>query len=351
MNINDDVINTNDDVINTYDDYDNYHNDNKFNLNNAFIPLSKHPSFTSLSLTEKEVVSNLLCKTVSDAENGKWLIPNNEIIVEYPAFAKGSFSSVHNCDWRGSKIAVKKPIYQKISNIMDFLQEIQVWHTLRHPNLVQFLGISLNHIEDEITILMEKVSGNNLKDFIENNRSSYAISRKRYIISQIITVIKFLHNCNPPVVYRDLKPENILIDKNYNIKLTDFGLSKYFHETDDDDSYAMTGNTGTLRYMAPEVYFNKKYNLNVDVYSLGLIIYYIYTDERPFNNYTVELMNTYFKSEDLIMSTKKIKDRKVRSIVNKCIDKDPVKRFNINNLLDEWNNMCEIKKDGNCTIS
>jgi len=338
---------TNDAVINTNDCEDH---DNELDLNDAFIALSKHPSFTSLSSIEKKAMSTLLCKTVSDAEKGKWLIPNNEIIVEYPSFAKGAFSSVHNCEWRGSNIAVKKPKYQKISNIMDFLQEIQVWHTLRHPNIVQFLGISLNHIADEITILMEKVSGNNLKDYIENNKSSYAISRKRYIISQIITVIKFLHNCNPPVVYRDLKPENILIDKNYNIKLTDFGLSKYFHGTQ-DDSYDMTGNTGTMRYMAPEVYFNKKYNLNVDVYSIGLIIYYIYTDECPFNNYTIELMDTYFNSEDLIMSTKKIKDIKVRSIVNKCIDKDPDERFNIDNLMNEWNNMCEIKKDDNCTIS
>ena len=325
--------------------------DYSFNLSDEFIPLSKHPSFSSLSLIEKKNVYKLLSKTVMDAENGKWLIPSKEIIVAYPPFAKGSFSFVHNCDWRGSKIAVKKPKYQKISNIVEFLQEIQVWHTLRHPNLVQFLGISLNHIDDEITILMEKVEGQNLKDFLDNNKSSYAKSRKRYIVSQLIMVIKFLHNCNPPVVYRDLKPENILIDKNYHIKLTDFGLSKYFHDTD-NDNYNMTGNTGTLRYMAPEVHFNKQYNLNVDVYSLGLIIYYIYTDEKPFNNYTTELMDTYFKSNDLIMCTKKIRDKKIRTIVNKCIDKDPNKRLNIDTLLNEWNNnTIPNPNDNKCVLS
>lgn len=322
----------------------------QINDDDSFLQLTKHPSFADLSPMSKNKITKLLQDTIIKAKEGKWLIPNNEIVVQYPPFAKGTFSCIHNCEWRGLTIAVKKPKYKKISNMVDFLQEIQIWNTLRHPNLVQFLGISLNHIEDEITILMEKCEGTNLKHFLENSKMSNSVSKKKNIITQLIVIINFLHNCNPPIIYRDLKPENILIDKNNNIKLTDFGLSKYF-SVDENGSYIMTGNTGTLRYMAPEVYYNKKYNLNVDIYSLGLIIYYIYTNEMPFNGYTPDKLDNYFSSDDLIMSTKKIADKKIRSIVNKCIDKDPNKRYCTKQLVDDWYNLCEVKPEGKCIIS
>ena len=248
------------------------------------------------------------------------------------------------------EIAVKKPKNKKVAYIVEFLKEIQVWSTLRHPNLVQFLGFSINHINDDITILMEKINGKNLKQFLENSKISNSSSYKKHIVTQLITIIKFLHNCDPPVIYRDLKPENILIDCIYNIKLTDFGLSKYFCESE-DGNYSMTGNTGTLRYMAPEVYLSQKYNLNVDVYSLGLIMYYLFSNEVPFNNYTPDKMDNYFRSEDLMFNTEKIRYLTLRSIINKCICKDPTKRININELTEKWNNECEVKTQNKCIIS
>ena len=120
---------------------------------------------------------------------------------------------------------------------------------------------------------------------------------------QLINVIKFLHSCKPAVIYRDLKPENIMIDKFYNVKLTDFGLK-------------MTGTTGTIRYMAPEVYFGQYYDLSADVYSLGLIIYYVFSGSRPFLDYNTQTIGTYFTNPDLLFSTKLVKDRRVRS--TKC---------------------------------
>ena len=102
--------------------------------------------------------------------------------------------------------------------------------------------------------------------------------------------------------------------------------------------------------MAPEVFRNEKYNLKVDVYSLGLIIYYIFANEKPFNNYSIHSIRTYFQSEDLILSTDKIKSKNIKSIINKCINKDMNKRIDINELFDAWELLTNANNKTRCTI-
>ena len=72
----------------------------------------------------------------------------------------------------------------------------------------------------------------------------------------------------------------------------DFGLVRELHESDrtDDEMYKLTGMTGALRYMAPEVYFWKPYNLSVDVYSWSMIMWYILALEPPFGLYTHDMI-------------------------------------------------------------
>ena len=316
---------------------------------NVFNEIKKHTSFAKLAEDKQQELHTVIDSTFNAAKNGRWFIPYGELDICYPNFAGGSFSTIHDCKWRGTNIVVKKPIANNIINIMEFLQEIQICSTLRHPNLVQFLGITFNH--SEIIILFEKIYGSNLEEFINRKNSMITAPVQKHIVSQLITTFKFLHNCNPPIIYRDLKPANVLIDKFYNIKLTDFGLSKYF-QNESNEAYLLSGETGTIRYMAPEVFNNQVYNLKVDVYSLGLIIYYIYVNEKPFNEYSVDSMKTYFQQDDLILSTNKIKSKHVKSIINKSIDKNPNKRIDINELYSAWelflaDNSNKIK----CTIS
>tara|TARA_Y100000739_G_C20558340_1_gene441770 strand:- start:377 stop:1378 length:1002 start_codon:yes stop_codon:yes gene_type:complete len=299
-----------------------------------FNEIKKHSSFSNLEQHKQNIIASDFNTTIKAAKKGLWYVPKRELDINSQHFAGGSFSTIHDCKWRGTNIVVKKPITNNVTNLIDFLKEIQICSTLRHPNLVQFLGISFN--SSEVVILFEKIEGSNLEDFISNKNSMISNNLQKYFVGSLITTFKFLHNCNPPIIYRDLKPANILVDKFFNIKLTDFGLSKYF-QNETNEAYLLSGETGTIRYMAPEVFNNQKYNLKVDVYSLGLIIYYIYTFTRPFNEYSVESMKTYFQQEDLILSTKKIKSQTIKSLVNKCIDKNPQQRIDINELYNGWN--------------
>ena len=317
--------------------------------NNVFNEIKKHTSFARLTEDKQKELHSVIDSTFNAAKNGRWFIPYKELDISYPCFAGGSFSTIHDCKWRGTNIVVKKPIANNIINIMEFLQEIQICSTLRHPNLVQFLGITFN--QSEIIILFEKIYGSNLEEYINKKNSMITAPMQKHIVSQLITTFKFLHNCNPPIIYRDLKPANVLIDKFCCIKLTDFGLSKYF-QNESNEAYLLSGETGTIRYMAPEVFKNQVYNLKVDVYSLGLIIYYIYANEKPFNEYSISSMKTYFEQDDLILSTNKIKSKHVKTIINKCIDKNPIKRIDINELYSAWELfLADNSNKFKCTIS
>ena len=86
---------------------------------------------------------------------------------------------------------------------------------------------------------------------------------------QIINGLNACHNAN--VVHRDLKPQNLLLDSKYNLKITDFWLSKIIQS--DADAIMKTTYVGTPGYQAPELLLNQKYDLKCEVFSAGVILF------------------------------------------------------------------------------
>ena len=100
---------------------------------------------------------------------------------------------------------------------------------------------------------------------------------------ELAQALAFLHQCKPPIIHRDLKPENILLADNGSIKLADFGLSKIC-QSKGSGQYQMTGETGTLQYMAPEVMRCEHYDSSVDLYSFALVLWFLIHGETPLND-------------------------------------------------------------------
>merc|ERR1712223_2288438 len=130
---------------------------------------------------------------------------------------------------------------------------------------------------DTILLVLEYAPGGELFDLLYYG-SALAENHARTYFVQIINGLEACHNAN--VVHRDLKPQNLLLDAKYNLKITDFGLSKIIQS--DADSIMKTTYAGTRGYQAPELLLNQKYDLKCDIFSVGVILFILMAGYPPF---------------------------------------------------------------------
>mmetsp|Transcript_17729 Transcript_17729/g.23653 ORF Transcript_17729/g.23653 Transcript_17729/m.23653 type:complete len:291 (-) Transcript_17729:340-1212(-) len=113
---------------------------------------------------------------------------------------------------------------------------------------------------------------------------------ERLIVARdVSSALLYLHNQD--IVYRDLKPDNVGLNDDGEVKIFDFGLAKRLHPDDKtaDDLYLLTGNTGSLRYMAPEVATGHPYDKRVDAYSFGILFWQICALATPYAGYSMKM--------------------------------------------------------------
>ncbi|CAM9415839.1 unnamed protein product [Discosporangium mesarthrocarpum] len=173
--------------------------------------------------------------------------------------------------------------------------EMRILMRLNHPNIVRIFG---GGSHPERFILIERLDGGTLAQRC-GNALAVRDRRRRFRHKQPFTYeellkrgmqlaegLQYMHNDAIPgkiVVHRDLKPDNIAFDASGNLKLIDMGLSKVVTKKEEDNAvYMMTGETGSLRYMAPEVALGKPYNGSADVYSFSMILWEMATMTKPF---------------------------------------------------------------------
>merc|ERR1712228_140422 len=130
---------------------------------------------------------------------------------------------------------------------------------------------------DTILLVLEYAPGGELFDILYYT-SALKENVARTYFKQIINGLEACHNAN--VVHRDLKPQNLLLDSKFNLKITDFGLSKIIQS--DADAVMKTTYVGTRGYQAPELLLNQKYDLKCDVFSAGVILFILLAGYPPF---------------------------------------------------------------------
>lgn len=174
--------------------------------------------------------------------------------------------------WRGTEVAAKTIRSSIASNKIvkdNFLKELALWQKLRHPNIVQFLGVL--KYPDHLVFLTEYLQNGSLYDILRRKGRLDMPTAVSYSLD-IARGMNYLHQHTPhAIIHRDLTPRNVLQNDAGHLKVTDFGLSKIAQGK--DVGYKMTGGTGTYRYMAPEVYRRESYGKSVDVFSFALIVH------------------------------------------------------------------------------
>jgi serine/threonine protein kinase len=127
-----------------------------------------------------------------------------------------------------------------------------------------------------------------------------------HIALQLCDILTFLHNQNPPVIHRDIKPGNIVVDEQGRVTLIDFGISRAYDENSREDTHCF----GTRYFAAPEQYGFSQTDPRTDIFSLGILLYWMLTGRL-----------------DLEKARKSISNRRLLSVINKCTAFDPKDRF------------------------
>ena len=223
--------------------------------------------------------------------------------------------------------------------------EIEILKFCQHKNIVQL--IDYFETLEEIIIVLRYIKGNTLGNFLKEKNFNLNEIEVANIIYQIAQGLEYLQKFG--IVHRDIKPDNIMIskkerDNNIIIKIMDFGFSRIVSK----EEKLMEG-FGTLYYAAPELIQNLPYNLEIDIWSLGVIIYYIFTGCYPFTGKTEDEIeenileeNVEFKDGEWETISDKVKD-----LIQKCLEKNPEERINIKEFIEHpWFQMLNKKKNG-----
>ncbi|KAI3984702.1 hypothetical protein MKX01_039319 [Papaver californicum] len=218
----------------------------------------------------------------------------------------------------------------------SFQQEVVVWHKLGHLNVTKFIGASMGTSNLKIPsknpsgaslpsraccVIVEYLPGGTLKHYlIRNRRKKLAFKIVIQLALDLARGLSYLHS--KKIVHRDVKTENMLLDAHRNLKIADFGVARVEAQNPKD----MTGETGTLGYMAPEVLDGKPYNRRCDVYSFGICLWEIYCCDMPYPNLSFVEVSSAVVRQSLRPEIPRCCPSSLANIMRKCWDANVEKR-------------------------
>ncbi|XP_029286421.1 LOW QUALITY PROTEIN: calcium/calmodulin-dependent protein kinase type IV-like [Cottoperca gobio] len=188
---------------------------------------------------------------------------------------RGATSIVYRCEEKQTQKPYALKVLKKTIDKKIVRTEIGVLLRLSHPNIIQLKDIF--ETDTDIALVLELVTGGELFDRIVE-RGYYSERDAAHVIKQILEAVAYLHENG--VVHRDLKPENLLyadLSLDAPLKIADFGLSKII-----DDQVTMKTVCGTPGYCAPEILRGNAYGPEVDMWSVGVILYILLCGFEPF---------------------------------------------------------------------
>ena len=160
-----------------------------------------------------------------------------------------------------------------------FYREARVMARLNHPNIVRVLDIERDETLNLFYFVMEYIEGVTLGKYIRD-KGPLPLAELFGISRQVAEALGYAHNHTPPIIHRDIKPANIMIeDRSSRVVVMDFGIAK---ELGDGDSTKTGMVIGTLKYASPEQLRHEQLDGGADVYSLGMVMYEMYTGKQFF---------------------------------------------------------------------
>lgn len=243
---------------------------------------------------------------------------------------QGSCGTVYHGLWYGSDVAVKVFAKQEYSEdaLLSFRQEVSLMKRLRHPNIVLFMGAVTS--PQRLCIVTEFLPRGSLFRLLQRSTSKLDWRRRIHMALDIARGMNYLHNRIPPIIHRDLKSSNLLVDKDWKVKVADFGLSRVKHET-----YLTTKTgKGTPQWMAPEVLRNEPSDEKSDIYSFGVILWELATQKIPWEHLNAMQVIGAVGFMNQRLDIPNDVDERWAAMIESCWQSEPQKRPTFQELLE-----------------
>lgn len=271
-----------------------------------------------------------------DAESATTLSSSVNLFGKYELgkmLGYGAFAKVYHARnvATGQSVAIKAVSRKKVLKggfTGNVKREIAIMRLMHHPHIVKLHEVLAT--KTKIYCVMEFAKGGELFGKVAKGRFSEDLSRRYF--QQLISAVGYCHSRG--VFHRDLKPENLLLDENWNLKVSDFGLSAVTDQIRPDGLLHTL--CGTPAYVAPEVLSKKGYDgAKVDVWSCGVILYVLNAGYLPFNDPNLMVMyRRIYKGE---FRCPKWTSPELRRLISRLLDTNPVTRITVEEIVgDPW---------------
>ena len=192
---------------------------------------------------------------------------------------------------------------------------------LTHPNIVGVYDVGQS--QEMNYIVMEYVEGTDLKDYVRQKGALHPIEAVR-IMMQIVSAIAAAHQNR--IIHRDIKPQNILIDREGNVKITDFGIAVALSDTSLTQTNTLLG---SVHYLSPEQARGGMATIQTDIYALGIVLYELLTGKVPFDGESAVSIALKHFQEPLppVVNPTAMVPQSLENIVLKATAKDPMNRY------------------------
>lgn len=233
--------------------------------------------------------------------------------------ASGSYGDLYKGTYCSQDVAIKVLKTERINTDLqkEFAQEVYIMRKVRHKNVVQFIGACTK--PPSLCIVTEFMSGGSVYDYLHKHRGTFKLPSLLKVAIDVSKGMNYLHQNN--IIHRDLKAANLLMDENEVVKVADFGVARVKAQ-----SGVMTAETGTYRWMAPEVIEHKPYDHKADVFSFGIVLWELLTGKLPYEYLTPLQAAVGVVQKCLRPTIPKNTHPKLAELLERCWQQDPVLR-------------------------
>ena len=283
--------------------------------------------------------------------------------VEY--LTDGGNSWIHTAVFQGKPVVVKtlKPECQDVAVAINEIEgELDIHARLNHHNIVRLIGAGTTSKGVRFLVL-ERLDGGTLTQMLGydtriRDRRRRFWKRKQFsfldmlrIARSIADAMAYCHEDAIPgsiVMHRDLKPDNVGFTLDGTVKLIDFGLAKMIENAnaESNETYRMSGETGSLRYMAPEVADGLPYNASADVYSFGIILWELNAAKKPYEGLNRESFYERIVHGGERPHLSKKWPKELTALMAECWDDDIQKRPRFKDIVRRLDEILQKEKGG-----